>query len=219
MIKWGSLVFSLCFLFLGDAYAQNQFKAGLIAGIVGSQIDGDGYAGYNKAGLQAGAFVSSKISKNTRWSAMFEITYIQKGSRKIPHPDQGDFVEYKCKLDYVEVPAMVKYDFSFTDSTGKGRLNFGVFGGIAVGALVNSEESDAFGILTGGTPFKKAELSYVLGLSYSLSQHIGFEIRTQYSVLPVRDGGTSIYYPSWTSNILRPGYYNNLLVFSARYRF
>lgn len=216
-MKRGFILIGLLFLLFSFANAQKRFKAGLAGGLVTSQIDGDGYAGYNKAGLQGGAFVGTRLS--TRWSGLFEITYIQKGSRKIPHPDRGDFLEYKCKLDYIEVPVIFKYDFSFTDSISQGRLNFGLFGGLAAGVLVNSEESDAAGVLTGGTPFNKGELSYLLGLAYSLSEHVGFEIRTEYSVLPVRNGGTSVYYPNWTANILRPGYYNNLLVFSARYWF
>jgi hypothetical protein len=167
----------------------------------------------------AGAFVSKRFSAESKWSAMFEITYIQKGSRKIPHPDKGDYADYKLKMNYAEVPILFKYDFTFTDTSGEQRRNFAVLGGIAVGALVKSEESDAFGQLTGGTPFQKTDISYVLGLGYNLSEHIGFEARTLYSIVPVRKGGTSSYYPNWTSNIFKPGYYNNVLVFAFKYKF
>lgn len=209
------LLISLC-LYIPIPLLAQKFKAGINAGMATSQVDGDTYAGYNKAGLFGGAFVSRRLSPASKWTALFEITYIQKGSRKVPHPDRGDYADYKLKLDYVEVPILLKRDFFVTDSVGS--LNFSVLGGVALGALINSGEWDAFGELTGGTPFQKADVSYVLGLAYSLTEHIGFEVRTEYSIVPVRKGGTSAYYPNWSSNIFKPGYYNNLIVFSLRYR-
>ncbi|TAL62407.1 MAG: PorT family protein [Bacteroidetes bacterium] len=219
-------LFVLCTLFpiaigimLCTALRAQQFKAGVVAGMVTSQVDGDTYSGYSKAGLFAGGFVSKRFSSESKWTALFEITYIQKGSRKVPHPDKGDFADYKLKLDYAEVPLLVKYDFAVSDSSGEGKMNFAVLGGIAVGALVNFEESDAFGVVIGGTPFQKTDISYLLGLSYFVSKHIGFEVRTIYSIVPVRKGGSSTYYQNWTYKFFKPGYYNNLLVFSLRYRF
>ena len=88
---------------------SQQFKAGALAGIATTQVDGDTYAGYNKAGLLAGGFVTHKFSPESKWSASFEIRYIQKGSRKVPHPDKGDFADYKLKLNYAEVPLLLKY--------------------------------------------------------------------------------------------------------------
>lgn len=217
-MKRGCSLFAFCFLFLACLQAQT-FKAGVHAGLATSQIDGDGYAGYNKAGLAAGAFVGRKFSAESKWTMLFEINYIQKGSRKVPRPDKGDYADYKCKLNYAEVPLLLKYDFIVSDSAGEGRMNFGIVGGVALGALVNSEEYDAFGQVSGGTPFQKTDLSYVLGLSYYLSEHVGFEARTVYSVVPVRKGGSSTYYPNWTQKFFKPGFYNNLLVFSVRYRF
>ncbi len=206
------------FFFLSSVFSQ-YFKAGISAGIATSQVDGDTYAGYNKAGLYAGAFVSRKISAASNWSALFEITYIQKGSRKVPKPDKGDFADYKLKLDYVEVPLLAKYNFSLADTSGEEKLKFALFGGIAIAALVNSKEWDAFGAVSGGTPFQKMDFSTVLGINYYLSEHIGFEARTEYSLAPVRKGGASPYYINWSTNIFKPGYYNNLLVFAFKYSF
>jgi hypothetical protein len=196
-----------------------HFKAGLLAGIATTQVDGDTYAGYDKAGLFAGASVSSRFSKAPKWSVSFEITYIQKGSRKVPHPDKGDFADYKLKLDYAEVPLLLKYDFNLSDSTGQSHSSFTLFGGLAIGALVHSKEWDAFGVLPQGVPFQKTDLSTILGLSYSVSEHVGFDARTEYSVFPVRKGGNISYYQNWTYKFFKPGYYNNLIVFSLHYRF
>ncbi len=208
----------ISFLRGGVEASAQQFSAGLFGGLSTSQVDGDTYAGYDKAGLFTGAFVTKSISSSGKWSASFEITYIQKGSRKYARPDKGDYTSYKLNLNYAEVPILLRYAFSVPDSAGSGRAAFIVEGGVAAGALVQSEEHDSFGPVTGGTPFEKMDYSVLLGLHYYLTQHLGFNIRTEYSLLPVRKGGTSPYYQNWTHNFLRPGYYNNLIVFSIRYR-
>lgn len=212
------LLFTFYFLLLPSLFAQ-QFKAGLIGGIVTSQVDGDTYAGYDKAGFLAGGFVTKRFSEESNWSASFEITYIQKGSRKNPRPDKGDPTSYKLNLNYAEVPVLLRYDFGIPDSSVSGRIRFSLEGGIAVGALVKSYEEDSFGPSTGGTPFQKTDFSTIFGINYHLNDHIGFNARTEYSILPVRKGGTSSYYQNWTYKFFKPGYYNNLLTFSFRYRF
>jgi hypothetical protein len=219
------LLFISYILFLPFLQAQ-QFKAGLLAGMVTSQVDGDTYAGYNKAGVILGGFVTKKITIQSKWSVFFEITYIQKGSRKIPRVDKGDFADYKLKLDYVEIPLILKYDFSdkyfmglMSDSTTTPKMKFAVFGGFAFGTLINAAEWDALGLINGGTAFQKIDIPIIIGFSYSLSKHIGFDIRTQYSLLPVRKGSTSSYYQNWTYRFFKPGYYNNLIIFSLNYKF
>ena len=70
-----------CLLSIVYSLSAKQFKAGVTAGIASSQVDGDTYAGYNKAGIFAGAYVTKRLAPESKWSASFEITYIQKGKR------------------------------------------------------------------------------------------------------------------------------------------
>lgn len=206
-------------LFASALLAQ-QFKAGILAGIVTSQVDGDTYAGYDRVGAMAGGFVSKNISANGKWNLSFELTYIQKGSRKVPHPDKGDLASYSLSLNYAEVPLLVTYNFSTSDSSGGERLKFAIEGGIGMGALVRSKESDANGLIpAGGIPFQKADYSIIVGLDYLLTKHLVFNVRTEYSLVPVRKFGTAPYYQNWTYRFLKPGYYNNMIVFVLRYRF
>lgn len=207
------------FLFLTSCLFAQQFKAGLLGGVVTSQVDGDTYAGYNKLGLQAGGFVMKKFSATSKWSASFEITYIQKGSRKAPRPDKGDYTLYKLNLNYAEVPVLLKYSFTAPDSLGGNKVRFQLEGGVAVGALVQSKEEDAFGPVAGGVPFEKSGYSYILGLNYFVSEKSAFNIRYEYSIIPVRKGAAGQYYQNWTYKFLKPGYYNNLVLFSFRYQF
>lgn len=196
-----------------------RFEPGLQVGLVTSQVDGDTHAGFNKIGLQAGGTLQRKLSEKSPWSFGFEINYIQKGSRRVPQPDKGIYTEYHLNLNYAEVPVMLSFAFGTKDSAGMSSKNFVIYGGLAAGSLVYSKEEDAFGVLTGGRPFRKTEFSLLAGLRYKLTQRAGFDIRTQYSLFPVRDAGSSGYQPNWIQNYIKPGYYNNLLVFCLNYRF
>ena len=191
----------------------------MIGGISTSQVDGDTYAGYDKAGAFAGGFVTTRLS-NSNWSASFELTHIQKGSRKIPHPDKGDLADYSLKLNYAEVPILLRYNFgAVMDSAGGKNMKFALEGGLAIGTLVHFKESDASGTIPwNGAPFQKTDYSILLGLNYFLSKHLVFDVRTEYSILPVRKGGTATYYQNWTNKFLKPGFYNNLIVFSIHYQ-
>lgn len=215
----------ILFLIESSLLFGQAFKAGLIGGISTSQVDGDTYAGYNKIGLLGGVFVSKTFSSKNKWSASMELTYIQKGSRKIPHPIKLDFTEYYLKLNYVEVPLVVKYILGEDRRINNGDSLLGdkrkieLEGGIAIGTLVRSEERDAFGLLPQGTSFQKMDYSIVFGINYSIIKNVFINIRTEYSILPVRKGAIGSYYQNWTYKILSPGYYNNLVIFSLRYMF
>ena len=95
------LFFCFFLLLLTQSKAQ-YFDAGVSFGIVGSQVDGDSYGGYNKLGFAANLWVSRSISK--KWNATFGIGYIQKGSVKPKNISKNDYSYYKMALQYIEVP-------------------------------------------------------------------------------------------------------------------
>lgn len=201
-----------------DAWSQ-KFRAGLIGGLVTSQVDGDSYGGYNKAGFMGGFFVGHTLSASGKLSGSFELLYIQKGSRKAPRPDKGDYSSFSLKLNYAEVPLLLRYAFTSKDSAGNSNSKFDLEGGLSAGFLVDHEEEDTFGPVINGSPFEKIDLMALVGLHYKITTHLSFQIRTGYSLLPVRKGSQSSYYYNWTHNILKPGYYNNLVMFAGRYTF
>lgn len=73
-------------------------------GVVGSQVDGDTYEGFNKAGITAGLFVNRKLSD--LFSLQLEMNYIQKGSRK-PLDDNNTY--YLMRVTYIEVPVLLQW--------------------------------------------------------------------------------------------------------------
>ena len=213
IVSFAAVILSCSF-----SFAQ-RFKAGLFAGVSTSQVHGDTYSGFNKAGLYAGASLAKKFSEESKWESSFEISYIQKGSRKLANPSKGDYKSYYLNLDYAEVPVLLRYHFSIADTTRSFSSNFFIEGGLSFGALVNQKESDENGVILGGIPFEKYDISTVFGLSYSLRKNVFFNIRTINSFIPVRKFNIPIYYPRWFLNLFNRGYYNNVLAFSLRCQF
>src|SRR5690554_5506952 len=91
-----SFLVMLVFLCSTSIKAQNSFRAGASFGVIASQVAGDGYGGFDKAGLFGGPFVNIYTSEN--WSWQMEINYAQKGSRKNPNTAEGDHESFIMRL-------------------------------------------------------------------------------------------------------------------------
>jgi len=200
------LCFILCFASLTST--AQVFKPGLIAGISGSQIEGDGYGGYDKIGFIAGGFVKSDLSE--KLSAQFEIYFINKGSFDALHPDKGDFDSYKVNLSYIEIPVALQYN----------QKQFTFEAGLYLGKLIGTPRIyDEIGErFVYQYPFKSFDFGGLLGISYHLNEHFILNLRSKNSLIPIRDfpnldqGGIF-------NNLLQNGWYNVDLNFSIRYEF
>jgi len=60
-----SIGFVIVFLFWTGLAKAQEFHGGVTAGIVGSQVAGDGYSGFKKGGLYAGGYVSLDVSQRS----------------------------------------------------------------------------------------------------------------------------------------------------------
>ena len=191
------------FLLLNIIRAQERvFKAGISGGLCSSQVSGDTYSGFNKLGLNGGAFV--QMQKSPVWGLRMEINYIQKGSRHIPHPEKFQYDYYLLKLNYMEICLHGLYQ------SGKFLLMVGP----SFCILVNQYEENQFQNLTGIRSFNKYELSADLGLSYPLLSNFSLLWRYSGSITPIRayvSGGNRTFFDR--------GQYNSVLCFSLLYRF
>ncbi|MFM7153100.1 MAG: hypothetical protein ACKOZV_03105, partial [Bacteroidota bacterium] len=105
---------SLCLL--TAASAQQRFRAGAVAGLVASQIDGDLSAGYNKVGLQTGIRVTGLLTQKTE--ASMEFLFSQRGSQSELVPGEYDLFPFSLRLNYVEVPVMWHYKDWLAEGSG-----------------------------------------------------------------------------------------------------
>ena len=131
-----------------------RFRGGVIAGISTTQIEGDGYGGFNKAGLQLGGFVNTDISE--KFIGQFEINYINKGSKDPANHEIGKYDYYIIRINYVEIPVLLRYKFK--------KFIFDL--GLSYGRLVKEKQEDSNGdVPQQGLkigPFKKNEIAYQL---------------------------------------------------------
>lgn len=198
------ILFIILFVTLGNHLRSQFFTGGLKLGIASTQIDGDGYSGFNQQGVVLGAFVGTDINED--WSALMEMQWAQKGSFDPSDPKNGITQSYRIKLNYIEIPVLLRY------KVNKFRLETGP----SFGYLFSDRESDQNG--TVNVPFyefKTFELAYNIGMSYYFTPQLYFNMRYQRSFLPIADD------VRFDQNALGffGGSYNTVLQFSANYQF
>ncbi|CAN5202953.1 hypothetical protein BH09BAC5_BH09BAC5_13670 [soil metagenome] len=199
------LGFFLLFILAKNSVAQNTFHAGLIAGVNGSQIHGNSYSGFNQAGIVGGGFVCSDPKANAYFQ--IEIQYSMKGSRKIAHPDKGDYDIFELRMNYVEVPFLARVNFR--------KLYFEI--GETVGFLAGIREWDDYGEIQ-PTGFRKWETALIIGTGINLNDYWYADLRYTNSIIPVKKFATPLYYPNYLSNLFNKGMYNNVLGLTLAYR-
>ena len=97
------------FLILNLVFYAQVFKVGLIAGISGSQVEGDGYGGYNKLGFIVGGFTN--VEHSEKFSTQLDMYFINKGSQKNPNTSEGDVDAFKLNINYIEMPFALRYHY------------------------------------------------------------------------------------------------------------
>lgn len=194
-------VLTLIFIFFlsGVTFAQN-FKGGIHGGLVGSQVAGDRFSGYNKAGISAGGWVSLRFT--THSEVQMELSYIQKGSRENPNYEKERFDEFIMRLGYAEMPIL--YRMIYSD-----KLNFET--GLSMNFLIHHYER--FNSEELFSPFAKSNLCFILGLSYNLNERLKVNFRTNNSLNSIRTERVNgdVY------RLFGHGQFSDALVFSLYY--
>lgn len=219
-ISYLSLIVTIILLQLSlspGAFAQNPstfyeenprtFYGGLLLGANFSQVDGDNYAGYHKAGLNAGGIMYIRLEEQL--AASIELNYAQKGSRsnKIQASNSRQYAveKYYIDLNYAEIPLQLNY-------FDRRKSHFG--GGLSYSRLISSKETivttPAFSKpdTLNTFPFKKSDLGLVLGGSLHVWKGFFLNLRFQYSLLPIRKkifpefGRAEQYNNTWTFRIM-----------------
>jgi hypothetical protein len=163
-------------LLLFNLSFSQKFKAGIIAGFTTSQVSGDQLAGFNKSGFEFGGLVSAPISE--KFDLSFQIAFIQKGSKKQNNAAQGDYTYYRMSLNYIEVPVLLRYNFS---------KKFQFEAGPTFGKLISSKEEDEHGEIPPVNEFNNFELGFMLGMNYMLFDNFYLNLEGSNSILPIRE--------------------------------
>lgn len=191
-----SIAFLLFFLLFGT-YATGQFNVGFSAGLVSSQVSGDGVHGFNQFGVRAGALSRTTFSEN--WGLDIGIFYTQKGSRQ--WASKGSISTYRLRIHCIDVPLLANYywkDFCF-------QL------GLSGNTYIGKKEQDNFGPIQAQRSFKRFALSADAFVSYFFTDHFWVGLHFSNSLTPIRP------HKAGQSYQLNLGQYNTLLSLDVGY--
>lgn len=159
--------------------AQRTFQAGLIAGLTAAQLDGDKSYGFNKPGLQAGGFVSTRLK--THLGASLELVFSQRGAKSQLRQEPG-FNHFTVTTNYVDIPLVFHYlDWLVEGSDGQPFHRITFDGGLFYGRFINYRtrcDDDLCDFIN-----KRLELAnpndigFLLGGQFFSSRHLGFGLR------------------------------------------
>jgi len=182
---------------------ESIFRAAVIVGFNGTQVDGDDLAGYRKFGVNAGGAAFVMMPKN--FSVNFEILYSQKGSKRTTTQITIPNTLSKLSLDYVDVPLI----FNYHDKDSRGR-DVAIFGlGFVFNSLVRFKAEDEYGpINTDENPYQRFGLEAAANVTFVFAKVFGINLRFTYSITNIAKDPIAI------SNMQNGGQRNN--VFSLR---
>lgn len=155
-----------------------QFSGRAHLGMSTSQIHGDQISGFNKFGASLGASVD--IRRQPNQGVQWGILYTQKGSRRVPDTQNGDYNSWRYRFTYIDLPITKIWNPS---------AEWWVGAGIQPSILIAGEE-DFYG--TGYSELTYLELNSVdwggmVHAGYQLSESAAFEVRLAQSLLPISD--------------------------------
>lgn len=195
------LFFTLQFLYAGVSFAQN-FQGGLAAGLVGSQVAGDTYRGFDKPGVYTGFWVRLALSDRT--SLQTELSYFQKGSRHNPDEKHQDMTFYLMRLGYIEMPFLYQVEL-------KNKMKLEV--GPSFSVLLHSYEEIDYQEVSYGK-FSIINPSFMAGISYPVTEKISVHFRMNNSLISIRKNNTG----GGVYRFFDQGQYNDCILLFASYR-
>lgn len=194
---------TLFFLILiSSGISAQKFEGGLQLGLVGSQVAGDTYSGYNKAGINAGGWVSLSVTPKSKFQ--LELVYIQKGCRENPDYEKNKLDAYLMQLGYTALPVLYRYQYS-------DFLSFEA--GLSLNVLIHQREVFNGGEYP-GSPFSATNVCLLAGLSGKINNRLRINLRTDNSLNSIRRNRV-------TGDVWRlwgHGQFSDALVISAYYK-
>ncbi len=196
--------FGFLFLFfwlMASSSSAQYFSGGLVLGVNASQVDGDLVAGFNKAGLSAGGFLSYPL--NDRIGLQGELLFEELGSAF----ELGRIVRTR----HISLPLVLTVNLPVDLGGGSQEIQF--HGGLTGGLLLRADDFN--GEIT--PLLNRMDLRAVGGLAYRFSGRIALMLRYGYSVttfVPVESAigpVQSIIAPG------RTGLFHHYVNFSLRY--
>lgn len=163
------LYLSVIVFFIASLSVLNaqRFTASAVGGINISQINGDGYAGYNKWGLTGGARVSYEVYPKMDMS--IEMLYSQRGSR-----NGNQEAPFHINLNYVEIPLLYSINDWYNEADGYYKVRADV--GLSYGYLISSTQT-LEGFTDALNNLNTHDVSFLVGAGFKLNKQWGLGFR------------------------------------------
>lgn len=203
-MKSPKIYYLILMLILGTELNAQSFNAGILAGVNASQVSGDGYSGFDKAGILVGLFSNIDVSK--RINMQMEINYSQKGSRRNPNTDEGDTDFFLLRMNYIEIPVMARTQYK--------RFKFEA--GAYYSQLINfylENENGEFDIPDGLNRFNNYDVGFLVGVNFEFTENLVMNWRYSNSAIRFRE------YDSEANFLFDSGMFHNYFSFNFRYVF
>ncbi|NJK95492.1 MAG: PorT family protein, partial [Bacteroidales bacterium] len=131
-----------------------------------------------------------------------QIRFMQKGANK--KVNENDLSKYTSKLNYIEVPVLLKFKQS-------DKIYWHI--GPGFGYLFKYSVEDENGPLDmDAISFRSFELSGLAGFRYLLTKNLGISVTFSYSLIPIAD------HPKDPIHFRQPGLYNNVFTMLLSYQ-
>jgi len=167
------LVIGILGFFATESALAQPFSGGILLGGNSSQVAGDNFSGFNKAGFSAGVFVRTQL--DTKYGLQMELYFTQKGARSNTKAEEAGNLAYLLRLNYVELPLIFQYDL------GKLRLE----AGLTAAFLTNSYEEIDYQENVNDV-WRKVTLNSLFGVRFLISNQWSAGLRTINSINSIR---------------------------------
>lgn len=194
------IILLLAFAGLSGLQAQ-RFTGGLLLGLNASQIDGDGWGGYNKAGLSVGGFVRYPINRMLGFQPEFR--YEQLGSAT---PEL-----LLLKTSHLTMPLFLTAQTSV--ELGESSREFAFHIGPAAGLLISARDWIGFDYTAA---LRRFDLRAVAGFDAEIIKNLSISVEYGYSIasfVEVNQPGINNLFVGGR----RPGLYHRYASFALRY--
>ena len=184
MKRIGTLLFAMLLSLAGlKVYAQ-AFDAGIAAGVVASQINGDGYAGYHQIGWTAGVFGRIPTEGPSAWQ--LEMKYSLFGAHSDSKELDYGLLPMNIRLHYIEVPVMYRYNLSELIINGRTFDFITLEAGLSADILVKNSQSANHDAGFENPSWLFFSVTGNLGVQFDVNDRLGFNIRSMNSLTPCR---------------------------------
>ena len=163
---------------------SQSFDGGLIAGVVTSQINGDGYAGFHQLGCTAGFYGRIPTGGPSSWQ--MELKYSLYGAHSDAKEEQWGLNPMSIRLHYVELPLLFRYDLSQFSINGKPLDFITLELGLSGDFLLRGAQSANFEDYFDNDAWLFFSVTGDIGVQFDINDRWGINIRSMNSLTPCR---------------------------------